>query len=168
MSMRSVTSQARRGSMMVEFVIVAIPLLFVIVSLWWMCLGMWQYHTVVEAANYTARIASVHGAGCAGQTCATTVASIAQMFAARAIGIPASQLNVTLTSSALTVTCNPLTTCYSNSSSWPSLAANTALTTQISIVARFTFSSGLATGLGHSASLPTITLAANATEPVEY
>ena len=159
----------QRGSVMLEFVLVAIPLLFVVVSLWWMCFGMWQYQTVIEAVNYTARAASVHGAGCAGQICATTAASTAAMLAARAIGIPASQLNVTLTSSASTISCNPLTTCYSNSSAWPSLAGNTALNTQISIVAKFNFFSGLAVGLpGNRAHLSTITLAARATEPVEY
>ena len=159
---------SRRGSTMMEFVMVATPLLFVIISLLWTCIGMWEYHTVSEAVNSTARSASVHGAGCAGQTCATTVGSIAAMLAARAIGIPASQLNVTLTSQASTVTCDPVSSCYSNSAAWPSLSGNTALTTQITIAATYQFSSGVSlVGYG-TQRVGAMTLGAKATEPVEY
>lgn len=159
---------SRRGSTMVEFVMVAIPLLFVVISLLWMCIGMWQYHTVSEAVNSAARSASVHGAGCAGQTCATTVASTAELLAAMAIGIPPGQLNVTLTSTASTVSCNPLTSCYSNSAAWPSLSGNTALTTEITIAATYQFSGGLALMGYGTQHVGVITLGANATEPVEY
>ena len=130
----------RSGSVMLEFTLTAVPLIFVNVSLVWMCLGMWQYHTLAEAVNFTARIAAVHGAGCAGQTCATTADSTAKLLAARALGISAGQLNVTLTSSASTITCNPLSTCYGNTAAWPSLAGNTS-GTDITITATYNFSS---------------------------
>lgn len=163
------STSLRRGSAMLEFVLAGVPLLFIIISLCWMCLGMWQYHTVAEAVSSTARSASVHGAGCAGQTCATTVASTAQMLAAKAVGIPPSRLNVTLASSASTVSCAPLTSCYSNSSAWPSLSGNGALTTEVRIDATYQFSSGLAVGLPVSgANFGAVTLGASSTDPVEY
>lgn len=155
---------------MLEFAVVTIPLLFAIISLWSMCMGMWQYHTLAEAVNVTARTASVHGAGCAGKTCATTVETVAQAIAASAIGIPASQLNVTLTSSASTVTCNPVTSCYSNAAAWPSLSGNTALTTQISIAATYQFTPAIsiwAPGMG-AHSFNAVTLGAKSTEPVVF
>ena len=153
---------------MLEFTLTAIPLLFVIISLGWMCMGMWQYHTLAEAVNATARSASVHGAGCAGQTCATTVGETAQTLAAAAIGIPAGQMNVTLTSAASTVTCNPLNSCNSSASAWPSLAGNTAVTTNISIKATYQFSTPISIwsptqGLEQFSA---VTLAANSTQAV--
>jgi len=36
----------RSGSVMLEFTLTAVPLIFANVSLVWMCLGMWQYHTL--------------------------------------------------------------------------------------------------------------------------
>jgi Flp pilus assembly protein TadG len=161
---------SRRGTAMLEFALTTLPLLFVVISLWWVCFGMWQYHTLAESVNSVARTASVHGAGCAGQTCATTVQATAQMLAASAVGIPASQLNVTLTSAASTVTCNPLTSCYSNAANWPSLTGNTALTTEISIVATYQFTSAISLWVpGHGTEkFGAVTLGANATEPVFY
>jgi Flp pilus assembly protein TadG len=164
----------RRGSAMLEFTLTGVPLLFVIVSLGWMSMGMWQYHTLAEAVNSTARAAAVHGAGCAGQACATTVAQTAQTLAGKAIGVPASAMNVTLTSSASTVTCNPLSSCYSNSAAWPSLAGNTAVTTDISITASYQFSSPISFLSFISLSPPevetkqfaAVTLAANSTQAV--
>ena len=166
---------SRRGSTMVEFVLCAIPLLFVLISLFWMSLGMWEYHTLAEAVNETARYAALHGADCAGQTCETTVEQIANTLAGRASGIPAGQMNVTLTSAAQNYTCNPLTSCQSNSSYWPSLAGNTAVTdstagTDISISATYQFSSPLSMWVpknGH-VSFGTVTLGANSTQPVLY
>jgi hypothetical protein len=153
---------------MLEFSMTAVPLLFVIISLGYMALGMWQYHTLAEAVNMTARVAAVHGAGCAGQSCATTVANMEALLAAKAIGIPASSMNVTFTSSASTVTCNPLSSCSSNSAAWPSLSGNVAGTTDISIKATYQFSSAIgmwSTDHGGVTFNP-VTLAANATQAV--
>jgi hypothetical protein len=155
---------------MLEFALTTIPLLFAIVSLGSMCVGMWQYHTLAEAVNVTTREASVHGAGCAGQTCATTVNTVATGLAAAAIGIPASQVNVTLTSSASTITCNPLSNCYGNSAAWPSLAGNVAATTNISIQATYQFTSPIAmwaTGSG-AQQFGAVTLGAKSMQAVVY
>jgi hypothetical protein len=158
---------------MLEFTLVAVPFLFVIISLWWMGFGMWEYHTLAEAVNYTTRSASVHGAGCLSQTCATTVGSTAQALAANAIGIPASQLNVTLTStaSATPITCNPLTTCTSSSAAWPTLAGNSAAAgATISITATYQFSSAISLwipGIGSKQFNP-VTLGSEAQQAIVF
>jgi Flp pilus assembly protein TadG len=168
---------SRRGSVMVEFALCAIPLLFVVISLFWMSMGMWEYHTLAEAVNETARYAALHGADCVGQTCATTVEQIANTLAGRASGIPSGQLNVTLTSADPngTYTCNPLSSCQSNSSAWPTLPGNTAVThsttgTDISISATYRFSSPISMWAAKSGNVQfgTVTLGANSTQPVLY
>ena len=166
---------SRRGSIMVEFTLCAIPLLFVVISLFWMSLGMWEYHTLAEAVNETARYAALHGADCAGQTCSTTVEQIANTLAGRAAGIPPGQLNVTLTSAAQDYTCNPLSNCQSNSSAWPSLAGNTAVTdasggTDISISATCQFTSPILMWVPKygTVQFASVTLGANSTQAVMY
>jgi hypothetical protein len=161
---------------MVEFVLTAIPVLFVVISLTWMAIGMWQYHTLAEAVSETARFAALHGADCIGQTCATTVEEIANTLAARAIGIPASQLNVTLTSSVQNYNCNPLSNCQSNSNAWPTILGNNAVTaanpegTNISISATYQFSTPISMWVPHNGvwQFSAITLGANSTQPVLY
>jgi hypothetical protein len=162
---------------MLEFVLTALPVTFVIISLTWMAIGMWQYHTLAEAVSETTRFAALHGADCAGQTCATTVEEIANTLAARAIGIPAGQLNVTLTSAAAngTITCNPLSNCQTNANAWPSLAANTAVTTgsagtNISISATYQFSTPISMWVPQNGAwqFAAVTLGANSTQPVLY
>ncbi len=166
---------SRRGSTMLEFVLTAIPLMFAIVSLTWMGIGMWQYHTLEEAVSETARYAAFHGADCVGLACATTVEEIANTLAGRAVGIPAGQMNVTLTSAAQNYTCNPLSNCQSNGSAWPSLAGNTAVTassagTNISISATFQFSTPISMWVPQNGvwQFSAVTLGANSTQPVLY
>jgi Flp pilus assembly protein TadG len=170
-------ASCRRGSVMVEFTLSAIPLLFVTISLFWMGMGMWQYHTLAEAVNETARYAALHGADCVGQACSTTVEQIANILAGRAAGIPPGLLNVTLTSAASggTVTCNPLTSCQSNSAAWPTMAGNTAVGdssagTDISISATYQFRSPIAMWVPTNGKVQfgTVTLGANSTQPVLY
>lgn len=104
-------------------------MVFLLVSLIQMSVTMWYYHTLAEAVSYATRVAASRGAGCAGKTCATTIGSMAQVVASRAIGLPSSAINVTFSSSAAgttAVTCNPLSSCLTNATAWPSVAANTA------------------------------------------
>jgi hypothetical protein len=155
---------------MLEFTITGVPLIFTLFSLFWMALGMWQYHTIAEAVNATARTASVHGKGCASQTCATTVASVATQLAAKAIGIPASQLNVTLNSTASgQITCNPLSDCYSNNTAFPSSAANTT-STSITISATYQFTSAISFWSPWSGAVKfnPVVLGANSSQPIVF
>jgi hypothetical protein len=159
---------------MVEFVLHTVPLLFVSISLVWMAMGVWEYHTLVQAVDETARYAAFHGADCVGQSCATTVEQVANTLAGKAIGIPAGNMNVTLTSSAHNYTCNPLSNCQSNSSAWPTLAGNTAYGagggTNISITATYQFTSAISmwVPIYGKMQFAGVTLGANSTQPVLY
>jgi Flp pilus assembly protein TadG len=173
--MKPVLASSRRGSAMVDFALTVIPLMFVIISLTWMGIGMWQYHTLAEAVNETARYAALHGADCAGQTCSITLNEIATTLAGRAIGIPAHQISVTLTSAAQSYSSALLDSYYGNSTAWPSLAGNTAITgassgTNISIKATYQFSSPISMWVPAYGQwqFSAVTLGASSTQPVLY
>jgi hypothetical protein len=151
---------------MVEFTLAAVPMIFATMSVVWIGLGMWEYHTLAMAVGQTTRYAAVHGAGCAGQTCAITLDQLAKTLAGRAVGIPAHQISVTLTSSAKSYSSALLDSYYGNTTAWPSLAGNTAVTTNITITATYSFSSGIAM-LG-GVNVGALNLGATSTQPVLY
>ena len=159
----------RRGSTMLEFTLIGVPLICTLFSLFWMALGMWQYHTLAEAVNATARAASVHGAGCLGKTCATTVASVARQLASNAIGIPAGQMNVTLNAASGQISCNPVSTCYSNSNAFPSSSANTT-STSLTISATYQLSPAISFWSPWSGGVRfnPIVLGANSSQPIVF
>jgi Flp pilus assembly protein TadG len=160
----------RRGSTMLEFTLVGVPLICTLLSLFWMALGMWQYHTVAEAVNATARAASVHGKGCVSKTCATTVGSVARQIASTALGIPESQMNVTLGSTATgDYPCNPVSNCYSNNSAFPSVSGNTtSATVTISATYQFTPAISFWTPWGGGVTFNPIVLGANSSQPIVF
>ena len=131
-----------RGSAIIEFTLVAIPLIFVQISAVEICRAMWDYHSLAQAVKAASRMAATRGAGCAGEGCGTTVGQIATTISAYALGMPASSLNVTLTSNAGSVTCNPLSTCTGNASAWPPAGGNT-VGSDIVITASYSFTSML-------------------------
>ena len=54
-----------KGSTMLEFTLVAIPLIFVLISTFEIARGMWIYGTVANAVKEGTRFAIVKGADCA-------------------------------------------------------------------------------------------------------
>lgn len=120
------TRRWRGGNAIIEFTLVAIPLVFIQVSIVEICRGMWDYHSLAQAVKGACRAAATRGAGCAGSGCAMTVGQIATTISSYAVGMPASALNVTLTSNAGSVSCNPLSSCTSSSTVWPPAGGNTA------------------------------------------
>ncbi len=120
------TCRPRRGNAIIEFTLVAIPLVFIQVSIVEICRGMWDYHSLAQAVKGACRAAATRGAGCAGSGCAMTVGQIATTISGYAIGMPAAALNVTLTSNAGSVSCNPLSSCTSSSTIWPPAGGNAA------------------------------------------
>ncbi|HUE00892.1 MAG TPA: TadE/TadG family type IV pilus assembly protein [Bryobacteraceae bacterium] len=135
-------AKGKRGNALIEFTLVAIPLIFVQVSIVEICRGMWDYHSLAQAVKVACRSAATRGAGCASGGCAITVSQVATTISAYAVGMPASSLNVTFTSNAGTVTCNPLSSCSGNNSVWPPSGGNTA-GSDIIISASYSFSSAL-------------------------
>ena len=135
--------RGRAGNALIEFTLVAIPLIFVIISIVEICRGMWDYHSLAQAVKVASRTAATRGAGCAGKGCAMTVGQIASKISAYAVGMPASSLNVTLTSNAGNVTCNPLSSCAGSGTVWPPAGGNTA-GSDIIITASYRFTSAVA------------------------
>jgi len=127
----------RRGGALLEFTLCAVPLIFVITSIASLGIVMWNYHTLAEAVNYTAREASAHGADCVGKSCAWTAGTAATLLASKAIGIPTGSLNVTLTSAGGTSTCTPITSCTSSATAWPTFSASQAGTTDVTVTASY-------------------------------
>ncbi len=102
----------------------AIPLIYIQISIVEICRAMWDYHSLAQAVKAASRSVATRGAGCAGNGCAITVGQIATTISAYAVGMPSSSLNVTLTSNAGNVTCNPLSNCSSSSTVWPPAGGN--------------------------------------------
>ncbi len=134
--------QKSRGNAIIEFALVSIPLIFIMISIVEMCRGMWDYHSLAQAVKVASRSAATRGAGCAGTGCAITVAQIATIIAGYSGGMPASALNVTLTSNAGTINCNPLSSCSGNNTVWPPSGGNTA-GSDIIISGSYNFTSSL-------------------------
>jgi TadE-like protein len=112
----------RRGSAMVEFVLVGVTLLFAWISAVEMARGMWHYHTLQYAVKAAGGYVAVHGANCAvsPNSCTIEVKDVAAVLKKAAIGIPDNRMNVQFTSASGTrVACNPLNTCYGNTTQWP-------------------------------------------------
>ena len=133
---------SRKGNAAIEFTLAAIPLIFIQISIVEICRGMWDYHSLAQAVKAATRSVATRGADCAGTGCATTVGQIATTISGFAIGMPASALNVTLTSNAGTVTCNPLSTCLSSATVWPPAGGN-AVGSDIIISGSYNFTSML-------------------------
>jgi Flp pilus assembly protein TadG len=120
------TRRNEKGNTLVEFTLVGIPLVLIFISLIEICIAMWSYHTLAYAVREGARYASTKGQGCtyAGNSCSVTVGTVAQQIATAATALVPGQLNVTLTSLGGSVTCNPITSCYSNTAIWPPSSGN--------------------------------------------
>jgi Flp pilus assembly protein TadG len=128
------------GESVLEFAIIGPCLLLLTLTLFQICLIMWQYETLAFAVREGARYAATHGQGCSytGNSCSVTVSSVAHQIATAATGLDPNVLKVTLTPSTGTgVTCNPLNSCYSNATTWPPSTANTEGTSTVTIAATY-------------------------------
>ena len=115
------------GAMLLEFTLIGIPLLFVPISVFELCRGMWTYQMVGSSVKAGTRYAVVHGQNCAvpPNVCLVTIGDIAGRIQATGRGLLWNQFNVTFTSSDnATISCAPLSNCFSNGTTWPPLAVN--------------------------------------------
>ena len=98
---------------MVEFAIVAIPIIFLTVSIMEMGLESWKFHSMVFAIDQAARYAAGHGRTCTknGNTCTIQVKDVAYVITNQAPALDPSKLNVTLTTHSSSVSCTPLSNC---------------------------------------------------------
>jgi Flp pilus assembly protein TadG len=118
--------EKRRGFAVLEFTLVALPVIFLTVSIIEASLAMWQYHTMAYAVDLAARYVVVHGRGCTqnGNTCSVTLGNVAHLIAQQSVALDASKLNVTLTTHSGPTTCNPLNTCFTSTTQFPSATDN--------------------------------------------
>jgi len=168
------TNNKRRGSTLLEFTLAGIPLLFLLICTVQLSLAMWNYHTLAYAVNQGVRYTALHGQGCStnGNSCGATVGTIANQIAAAAIGIPSDQVNVSLTTaSGQTTTCNPLNSCFSDSTAWPPATnSDNVPGKNVTVSARYVFPFILAMlwpGAG-TMRTGTIALPARATQQILY
>jgi Flp pilus assembly protein TadG len=145
----------RRGSSLIEFTLIAVPLIFTLIGTFSISIGLWEYDTLAYAVTAGARYAAVKGQECAtanGNTACATVGNIAQQVSNAAVGLPSGQMDLWLTTdSGAQTACTPLSTCLSNSTAWPPSANNdNTQGKMITISAQYTFNYGM----GGSFNLP--------------
>ena len=137
----------QKGSVTVEFALVGIPLVFSLISTVEMSRGMWLYDTQAYAIHEGVRYVVVRGQHCtsSGNACGATVGQIATQIAAVGVGLAPAQWNVTLysNSGANNITCNPLSSCLSNSAAWPPSPDN-SVGAYVAIGSSYSFRSALA------------------------
>jgi len=137
----------QRGSTLLEFTLVAIPLIFVLISTVEVSRAMWTYATLAHAVRQATRFTIVKGQNCVNSpnACSVTIARIAQEMQRAGIGLdPANFSNVTFTAYAgRTITHTTLQDCLSDTTSWPASpgssdpGAATGADLQISVVYPF-------------------------------
>src|SRR5947207_1072945 len=126
--------------------------------------AMWNYHTLAFAIREGTRYAAVHGSGCSADprnSCQATVAQVAQRIQDAGIGLEATQLDLTFTSSGNTIKCT-LNACLTTATHWPEAPKNTP-GNAIAIRGSLPFESALAMfwpGAGKGVTLPTAYLTA--------
>ena len=128
----------KSGFAMIEFSIIAIPMIFLTISIIEASIAMWQYHSMAYAVDVATRYAVTHGRGCSqnGNTCTITLGTLTSLLSAQAPALEASKLNVTLTTRSTTISCNPINTCFSSTDQFPN-ATDNAVNFDVKIVATY-------------------------------
>jgi hypothetical protein len=144
----AIRRKRRSGSAMIEFVLVGIPLIFVLISIFEMARGMWLYHTLAYAVKEGARYTIVHGQNCwtAPNNCRITIQDIVRRIQRDGVGLLPEELSVILVSQNSTVTCTPnlkSSGCWTNVNFWPVYPSNQP-GMDITITGSYPFRSALA------------------------
>lgn len=86
-----------------------------------MGLTTWTYASLNYATKELNRYIAVHGTHCGSGTnnCKLTVGNVATAAENYAVGLNPGSLVLTLTSPSTSYSCNPVSSCTSNSNSWP-------------------------------------------------
>jgi hypothetical protein len=120
---------SQRGSAMVEFTLVGIPLMFTLVCIFEISRAMWVYNTMAHAVKEGVRFAVVHGQSCVTNpplvtnNCAMTVGDVANRIRQNGIGLEADRTTLVFTAESGTITCL-LSSCVGDASLWPPAGAN--------------------------------------------
>lgn len=188
-------TRRERGSSLLEFTLVGIPLVFILISTFEMCRVAWIYHTMAFAVKEATRFVIVKGRNCVenGNTCGVPVRRIAAEVWMNGVGLDPDLLNLTLstsggTGSAITGTLRALAgTCTVDQSSglvctggnttpWPTLGTTPADPgsdpgQRITIRANYTFPTALAffwPGAGRGFTFGSLTFGAQSRETIQF
>ena len=111
---------------MVEFVLVGIPIIFILITIFELSRGMWTYHTMAYAVREGVRYAAVHGKNCASpHTCQVTIGQITTVIKNAGAGLPPSTTVVTFTPSTGSASSGTMTNQLTSTTVWPPSSANT-------------------------------------------
>lgn len=173
-------NKSQRGSTLVEFTLVGIPLMFVLISIFEMARAMWTFTTVAHAVREGARYAVVHGLSCSTDPnqCATTRALVAGVIRDAGAGLIPDDFRVEFDS----VTQNTALAVDPNVANWHTLSAQLASTAaflnddtgstghDVVVTGAFPFKSAMSMfwpGAGRM-SFAVVNLAATARERIEF
>jgi Flp pilus assembly protein TadG len=164
----------RKGSAMIEFTLVAIPLIFTLISIFEMARGMWTYHTMAYALKEGTRFAMVKGRNCAPPNgCGVTIADVANRIRLAGVGLIPSDLSLTFTSGASTVKCQldgGASPCLNDTTPWPLAGAN-EVGNNIEVSGTYPFRSAIAMfwpGSGSGINFGTVTFPASSREKIQF
>lgn len=182
----------QRGSTLVEFTLVGIPVIFLLISIVEISRGVWLYHTLAHAVKEGVRFAIVHGNNCAiyPNNCTVTIRDVSERIRRNAVGfVPEEVTDVSFTyvrfgsqRLPLPVTCATLSACLQAGSTgntpWPASPDPLFRTDPggsrgnfLEIRAHFLFRSALAMlwpGAGRGINFGTFTLFAVSREAIQY
>jgi Flp pilus assembly protein TadG len=115
----------RRGSSILEFTLVGIPIIFTLISLFEMTRGMWVYQTMSYAVREATRYATRHGSGCASpNSCQVTIGQITRILKSAGPGVDPSRTTVTFTPASGSATSDTMSHLLTNTTIWPPSTAN--------------------------------------------
>jgi hypothetical protein len=88
----------RRGSSLLEFTLIGIPLMFTLIATFELARGMWLYHTMAYALRDATRYAIVHGNNCRDlpNACGKTVGDVAAVIRDSGVGLLPSDLTISM------------------------------------------------------------------------
>ena len=141
-------SNRRSGSAMIEFVLVGIPLIFVLISIFEIARGMWLYHTLAYSVKEGVRYTIVHGQNCwtPPNACRIQVRDIVNRVLNSGVGLVPEGLSLILVTQNDTVNCRPNVSaagCTTNTTFWPFYPGNQP-GLDVTITAQYPFRSAIA------------------------
>jgi Flp pilus assembly protein TadG len=162
----------RKGSALLEFTLVGVPILFTMICLFEMTRGMWVYQSMAYAVREATRYATRHGSGCASpNACQVTIGQITSVLKSAGPGLDPSSVTVTFTPASGSATSGTMSTLLSNSTVWPPSSAN-ATGQNLTISVKYPFASVLAMfwpGAGGPLNdSKTFNLGATSTEAIQF
>ena len=130
----------RRGSSMVEFALVFLPMFILLCGVFELGRAMWTYHSVSAAVKKAARYTVVRGSSCNSESssCSPSVADVAETIRDASLGLEAQFFRITLEAGSQTVVCATLSSCLSDSTYWPA-SPNNAVGRPINIKGEYAF-----------------------------